>query len=275
MKREIIKAETWLPLFPGFYSTQFEFHDDREFDSVYEYRKEKGLRGEINCGDLEFDYKQYEEDTVTLCAEKIEEYLNDIGIKCDLKFVEIVSPREYNFRNDRAFFEVSITEEEFQKLIGLIYENEDAIDKYIYERYTSRSGFMSFHSNRFSAWAEELNEFENLAEDEHKFGAILDALLRINDYDEWGLREDIDIYESEYLTNYEQVYESHKCSVCGEFVLDDGGLREKYDMLIEQGEAYFKEYGRRDGQKIPPTTLSFREWVDAQELDDVCYDCKN
>lgn len=274
MKKEMRKTETWLPLFPGFYHTLFEFDEIGEFHFALDSRAETGLKGELDISDLKFDYKRYKADVVKNCGQAIEGYLSNIGFKCSFKFVEIISPREYNFTNDRAFFEVSMTEDEFQKLIGLIYENEDAIDEYIYERYTSMSGFHSFHSNRFAAWEKELNGFENLMEDAHKFGAILDALLLINEYDAIGLYYDIEINECKYLTNDEQVYESHKCSVCGNFVLDTGYLQQKYDKLIEKGNAYFAEYGRRDGQKIPPTTLSFREWVDAQELGDICYACR-
>jgi hypothetical protein len=69
-------------------------------------------------------------------------------LKIPLDYEEMVSPREYNFTTDRLFARISRSD--FAKMLRAVRGkrlNEEALD-----RFTSRSGFISFYPNSVSRW---------------------------------------------------------------------------------------------------------------------------
>jgi hypothetical protein len=55
----------------------------------------------------------------------------------------------------------------------IVNENKENISQYILENYTSRDGFMSFHSNNVDVWCDPEYVLENK---EHRVGALMEAL---------------------------------------------------------------------------------------------------
>ncbi len=87
-------------------------------------------------------------------------------------FEEMVSPREYNFTTDRVFVKVPM------RLTRKLFAKSKAtghamLKTLIAERFTSRSGFISFYSNNIDDWlAKPLAEW-----DSNELGTLLRAAL--------------------------------------------------------------------------------------------------
>ena len=89
---EIIK--TYLPLFPGFYETGFDFDPGCEFDSAIEHL---GYSTDLSCNidDVaKVDYNQYREDVAKACVTAVYDALGDVVEGLDkITFESIRSPK--------------------------------------------------------------------------------------------------------------------------------------------------------------------------------------
>lgn len=161
-------VETWLPVFSGFYGTYWEPNEANEIDSINSERKAKGL-DEVEFNDIEFDYDDYRDQVVNGIAKNLTRLLNEFvtGIKVQ----RIVSPKYYNFSNDSANVEITISRENAKAIGRYIAANMGAFKTYLRETYTSRSGFISSYPN-FVEGATGFMARKPL-EDKHKLGAIL------------------------------------------------------------------------------------------------------
>ena len=69
----MITFKTFLPVFPGFYSTIFESNgEDQEIDEINNLRTEKGLEP-ITFDDCDFNYAEYENEVSKECTNFIEQ----------------------------------------------------------------------------------------------------------------------------------------------------------------------------------------------------------
>ena len=94
-------------------------------------------------------------------------------IPIKIEFQAIQSPKFYNFSNDSINVAVKVN---LKALIGLIAERRESAAKYFKDKYTSCSGFISFHSPDIENWLNEGYIIENTA---HRVGALLDCLASI------------------------------------------------------------------------------------------------
>jgi hypothetical protein len=183
---------TWLPLFPGFYCTIFQFE---ESDFLYE--------NDLEFDDIEVDYATYETDVAkAYCrsfAEHMSDYVNDIA------FQEVISPRYYNFRNDSVNIDVDYKALEVQRYC---IENFDALDTYLKAHYTSYDGFMSHYPNSAEAWQELTNNFIDFS-DGHTLGAIL-QFIALDQAEGYNIANSIacDVAESVYTDCYITIKET-------------------------------------------------------------------
>lgn len=164
--------ETWLPIFPGFYGTIFGENDgmeEAEIDNINEEREEQGL-SQITWDDIEWDEGTRMNKVGEDCTDYIEKELKDHGIDVDIEFQKVSSPMFYNFENDSVHVKVTIDRE---YLKNKVIEYREKFDEYLKEKYTPRSGFAPFYSNRVSDWID--HEFDK--ETEHTIGSCLQFLL--------------------------------------------------------------------------------------------------
>ena len=161
-----LKIESYLPVFTGFYNTLLEcdceeslLEDGEEFE------------------DFEWDYKEYNDRVAKSCVNKIGEEIKEFDIKVEFK--EVVSPKYYNFSNDRIDVIYTLGENSIEKIFDTLIEDFDEFESYLERNYTSRDGFISFHSNKPFDWFKALLSVD---EDElaHKLGAILDYLIGLD-----------------------------------------------------------------------------------------------
>ena len=189
-----MNAQTFLPVFNGFYNTLFENIIDNATDNAIEYYNEQNNTS-LNYDD--FNYNLIKNEISKDAVSKIEDKLNEIGINCSIKYENLVSPREYNFRNDSINIEINF--KKFSQVIEILEQNYDSFSKYIKEHYTSSDGFISSFSSYASDWMEDLSE--NAENETHKVGAVLNFILQeIEGYKDENLY--FDLCENGYFIDY-------------------------------------------------------------------------
>ena len=163
-----IKVESYLPIFPGFYNTLFQADEERVIEEPYKFD--------------DFDYKTYEKEVGEKATEVVEEWLEDFNIK--VKFQSVSSPREYNFANDSIHVEYILAKDSMKKILDYLKEHREEFEQDLKDRYTSRSGFMSFHSTEADEWITDLKSGKDLS---HKLGSVLEFILKNEGHDDEDL----------------------------------------------------------------------------------------
>lgn len=187
------KIETFLPVFPGFYGSIFEMNEEPEI----EYQSED-LKKELNYDDFDYDNKGYMIDVCKKAVNVVEQELKHVlKSLINIEFQAVSSPREYNFENDSI--NVEITLKDTKEIKKYLYDNKDEYSEYL-KRYTSCSGFISYHPDTFDGWKDNTNDFTNLSENGHYLGSILDFICVNEDITDMTLYENIEFCTSEYMT---------------------------------------------------------------------------
>lgn len=180
-----MKYETFCPLFPGFYNTVFQY--DGEDSDIQYYNEENGT--DLGYDDFKWDYKDYQNRVGKAFCSRLESELKQF-LPIKIQFQSISSPREYNFTNDSIYVAASLS---LDKLIKLIRDRSKEAAAYFRNTYTSRSGFISHHSNSLYDW---MNKAYILEKPEHRIGALLDCLCSIE------IDQDNIIYWADSETGY-------------------------------------------------------------------------
>jgi hypothetical protein len=152
------KFETFLPIFPGFYGTLLEADEDRVMPEEA-----------TSTDDYNFDYDKYYQDASKTSCDFIEEVLNDLGFKCKITFQKLVSPREYNFKNDSVNIEIL-----FQRPKAIdeyLYSHQEQLQQYLRDNYTGCDGYIPWHSKDTNDWIKKWRT------DAHKIGSILKFII--------------------------------------------------------------------------------------------------
>jgi len=196
--------ETFLPLFSGFYGTNWEFRFDNIEENIRESRHEKGLYSDFNMDDLKIDYENYESDIVKNFAEALQDILCQHNFVYKIEVQKIVHPKTYNFSNDSV--NVSI-EYNAEALKDFIYSRHENFCAYLKARYTSRDGFFSHHSNDFESWETETNHFSDFSKNGHYLGAILEFVCHELEIEELDFYESVmeNIYFDNYAENMDEI----------------------------------------------------------------------
>ena len=141
-----------LQSFVGFYDSIWE--PDTE---IYYECERTGQEEDV---DFTFDYKQYQNDICKAYTEVWELWMQEfISEDIELEFVEVVSPRYYNFENDSCRVKIRLTQAAEDAIIAKIGKHRDQIAKWIKENHTRYDGFFSNLSNDIDQWPSRL--FDN------------------------------------------------------------------------------------------------------------------
>lgn len=159
-----MKIETFCPLFPGFYNTHLEPSEDLE---VYSYNQEHDT--DLNYDDFDWHYEDYRERVAKAFVECFERNFQDV-MPAEINYQSISSPAYYNFSNDTINIEVDL---DFPRFMEIVNEKKEEIREYILQNYTSRDGFMSYHSNNVDDWCDPEYVLEFI---QHRVGALMEAL---------------------------------------------------------------------------------------------------
>lgn len=215
------KIGTWLPQFSGFYNTIWEPDETREIEYVNERRKELGLEP-ITFDDCEFDYATYNLRVVKGIASIVGSALKKGGYIKVMEFEQIVSPREYNFRNDSANVIVTLTQKNEKAIKQVLLTNEIKWAEWLENHYTSYSGFISSYPNTIEAYMDGCP-----LEDAHKLGMILQFICDLLIEDQ-KMSEELRMYEdlsdngcTIEVTNYDELTTVPKrCNQCVALVIN-------------------------------------------------------
>lgn len=138
-----------LQSFVGFYDSIWE--PDTE---IYYECERTGQEEDV---DFTFDYKQYQNDICKAYTEVWELWMQEfISEDIELEFVEVVSPRYYNFENDSCRVKIRLTQAAEDAIIAKIGKHRDQIAKWIKENHTRYDGFFSNLSNDIDQWPSRL-----------------------------------------------------------------------------------------------------------------------
>jgi hypothetical protein len=133
--------------FSGFYGS---IHNSY-MDDVLEMR-------EAEVSDWRNVFEEYAKEYVKKLAEWM-----DVSIE----YEELISPKEYNFMNDRIFAEISRSD--FAKILCAV--RGTTLNNKVRQMFTSRSGFISHYPNRISEWG-RISTW-----DHNQIGAVLAAYV--------------------------------------------------------------------------------------------------
>ena len=191
-----MKIETYLPVFPGFYSTIFEPCEDGEIEYINDLRAEKGLKP-LEFDAFEFDYRTYENDVSISCCEILESELSEFIDS--IKFQALQSPKFYNYSNDSINCEIDV---KINKVMEYLKNHESDWNDYLKDNYTSRSGFISSYDNFVDSpdWSKDA-----IISGGHQLGAVLNFLCIEKDITQETLYYGIESYLS--CTNFDKLTE--------------------------------------------------------------------
>lgn len=214
---KVQKMESWLPIFPGFYSTIFEYNGgDIEYTL---FNNPSAINEALKqfCIDNVYDYinyADYQQDISKAAVDFIESELKELypNIVKSVNFQELSSPKEYNFYNDSINVEYEV---DFNILLKTFIKHPQAAE-YLKQRYTSYDGFSSSYPNNMSDWIESAYK-----DSSHTISSMLEFLLLV-DNDRNDLEMDIyeycsgEVYNGEYI-DYDGLIEA----VNNKFTWDD------------------------------------------------------
>lgn len=178
------KIESYLPLFDGFYNTLFEYN--REEDDIQYYNDEYGT--DFDYEDFDWNYAERRERISEQICGIVEKLLSDEMLEMTINFQKSVSPKYYNFENDSISCEYVISQRQYDLVIDYLKSNWTNFEAWIKDRYTSRSGFISLHSNNAEVWMNNMKSESHL---EHNFGSVLEFILHNEGYEPMSIYEQI------------------------------------------------------------------------------------
>lgn len=186
MNKTIIKLESQLPYFQGFYDSILSPESDLEFDLgsdmteeelAERYPEEYQAYRTARTVDSHYDeFKIYlrekgkydtfsgltwKEATKKIAEYCVDEYFDnfldgddreDLGI-LSYRFEDVDSPKFYNYTTDKCIYELELDLGKFKRTLkGLILDNKNKFQEILDDRHESKSGFISFYSNNIKDW---------------------------------------------------------------------------------------------------------------------------
>lgn len=183
------KFECYLPVFHGFYGS---YWDDVNFEGEAEHYN---LPQNFPFYDY-FNYKAYQNELAKVFCNEVEKYMPDFI--SNVKYLELDSPKYYNFENDKIAIEVDIN---INVVKQYIYDNKKAFEQYLSDHHKSRDGFISFYNHTFEEWIEYTNDFTDYTKEGY---VCLTSILRFIAEQE-QITDEI-FYEAAYSVNVGEYY---------------------------------------------------------------------
>lgn len=196
MENETKKLAVELP-FSGFYESSHDAAFDSWLESeTYNIEEDGGTPEQVEKLQTLFidsiNWKAAHNAYAKEYADALETVLKDDGGRAiPLTFLEMTSPRFYNYETDRIYCEIA--EDDLRHMLATV--TPEAWAAMVQEKCTSRSGFISFYSNDASEWPSDLSEWG-----EARLGMLLTCYLmhirgesedQLNEFLAWGMLEDL------------------------------------------------------------------------------------
>lgn len=171
--------------FPGFYESILSGAIDRAEEMTVESLRENedyDIFEYYQIANILFDHTNYTAVHLTIAEAWVKEFANYVAeafdLRLGLEFVEMTSPREYNFTTDRVFAKISMPQ--LRELFELV--DKRRLDEECERWLKSRSGFISHYDHRWRNWG-PLEDW-----DYNQLGMLLHALDLGEDW-QWEMLE--------------------------------------------------------------------------------------
>ena len=168
-----VRLATTIP-FDGFYNSCHDQEIDRAEEMMLEDNNGDAIPGlaERFYADNSISYSRLHEVYWN-------DYLQAYAIHARINLIpyQLSSPKEYNFTTDRIFAEISLADAE--RLFASV--DRTRLDELIRERFTSRSGFISFYENSLDKWPKSVKEW-----DHNQVGTLLEVAIPEFDQQEYA-----------------------------------------------------------------------------------------
>lgn len=161
--------EIELTTFNGFYESIWDF----PYESFKMDCEELGIE---RSDEYNFRLEDYMKDVAEQYANNFEkEFKDEFGLKIFLYDTQVISPAFYNYTTDKIVCKMDIEDEVsfFDKLRYLMNQYKDKLTEIIKTNHSTRSGFISFLSNDFVYW------YENIESDEDILSYTMGYLMEI------------------------------------------------------------------------------------------------
>lgn len=168
-----MRLKTSIP-FTGFYESLHSEALDSELEQ--RHSDDQGNIDQSSC-DRAFDKVNWKSTFKNYAERYVSQFASELNLKT-LEFVELYSPREYNFETDRIFCTIELSK------VERIYKQTNAIelrDK-VRNLFTTRSGFISYYSNDLDKWPSELSQW-----DCNQVGTLIAVYAESEDFGEYDL----------------------------------------------------------------------------------------
>jgi hypothetical protein len=180
--------------FAGFYNT---WHD-AEFDNCLEYMFDPEDSSAEYAGPLRqrfFDTIDWRAAHTAYAKDYARNFASALGCQV-CEWEEMVSPREYNFKNDRLFAKFDATE--LRAMLARV-DIRAELNSVAADMFTSRSGFISHYSPDVESWGEDLADW-----DYNQRSALLQAAANviIGDGETFNQEKEFDLMESARCNGY-------------------------------------------------------------------------
>ena len=204
------KIETWLPLFSGFYETDWDCDDliYQELNEINSQRK-KNNRLEIEYGEIDFNFQDYENRVGKFCCEFLADNMSEFV--SGIEFQKINSPKYYNYKNDSIDCIISVSKDNIKQIQKSLTDYIEDFKDYLNQEYTSCDGFISFYSNDVDDWLFD----PDLLNDSHTLGAVLNfLLLYVKEMDQYVLYDFFTYSDENYISLKENDFDYYVNAKC-------------------------------------------------------------
>ena len=171
--------------FSGFYNTLHDSELDTTLEQMFSDR-DTGCTINYDLYNRALDKMNWRAVHTAYAKEYMDDFMRWLDL--ELEFVELNSPRFYNYETDRIF--VFITEASLKRAYDRV--DTPALRQLVRERFTSRDGFISFYDANLDDWPSNVFEW-----DANQIGTLLIALANqecsntdgFSQWDEYELME--------------------------------------------------------------------------------------
>ena len=225
--------------FGGFYESLWSGGIDNEEEQYAERLAEDHEISQSDVANLLFQHTKYRTAYEAVAQDYVplfEAFINELGVKIDMTYKDMTSPREYNFETDKIFVEVSLAS--MKRLLKRV--GNTAMRKAAKAMFTSRDGFISHYRNDITEWG-PIEDW-----DHNQLYCLFTAAVEIADGgdENWECH----IYEDmEFSTAYDKAVDYQ------DLMLDIGKLVGKKELQEEQEEE------TDDGKRFP---VAFKDTAD-------------
>lgn len=180
------KQKSYLPIFTGFYEGVFDTDTMLE-NAVYMYNDYYGT----DFTYMEYNFDEFAKGFGKIATEKVQEAITKIlkpksKYIFSLEFESVWSPNAYNYATDEIQIIINFDDNFLKKIINYLKRNKYEFEGYLERRYGDGlrgcTYWMFSESKEPNFWIKELTNVQNWKENKIDFSAVLDFILKNENY---------------------------------------------------------------------------------------------